>query len=92
MLQHGIPVRELRTAEANPFPSEMICALRREVVNEVGPFQETLVMAEDKPLLEIRVQVHLDPVQFVGPCELLCFLYSHNRYFLQEFNLCFKNI
>ena len=50
MLQHGVPVRELRTAEANPFPSEMICAVRRTVVNEVGPFQETLVMAEDKPL------------------------------------------
>ena len=67
MLQHCVPVRELRTAEANPFPSEMICAVRRAVVNEECPFQETLVMAEDKPFLEIRVQVHLDPVQFVGP-------------------------
>ena len=62
MLQHGVPVRELRTAEANPFPSEMICAVRRTVVNEVGPFQETLVMAEDKPFLEIRVCLSLKKV------------------------------
>lgn len=50
MFQYCFPIRELRTAKVNPFPSEMICAVRRTVVNEVGPFQETLVMAEDKPL------------------------------------------
>ena len=67
MFQYCFPIRELRTAKVNPFPSEMIRAVRRAVVNEVGPFQETLVVAEDQPLLEIGIQVHLDPVQFVGP-------------------------
>ena len=66
MLQHRIPVREFRAAEPDPFASEMVRTVIGAVVNEKGTFQETLAMAEDKPLLEIRVQVHLDPVDLVA--------------------------
>ena len=67
MLQDRVPVRELRAAEPDPLAPEMVRTVIGAVVNEVSPLQETLSVAEDKPLLEIRVQVHLHPVQLVAP-------------------------
>ena len=51
----------------NPFAGENVGSVLFTVVNEVCTSEAFLVMAQDEALGEIRVQILLDPVQFVRP-------------------------
>ena len=51
----------------NPFAGETVGAVFITVVNEVRSSEAFLVVAEDEAFGKIRVQILLDPVQFVRP-------------------------
>ena len=51
----------------NPFSSKMVCAVFGTVIDKVTAFQEILMVTENEPFGEVRIQMVLDPVQFVRP-------------------------